>query len=276
MSYPLEPINTALLPSFQPWTDEFGMAQINAQGGTSDNGNLFTAHYVAGIVLKKLITADEKRRILQVYKNNFNYPGILARFPGDTRTEAQDDHFGLMGAEALLCPDPKDRAITAAIYEYGKAGKCDGIDSLETDPTLTKLDKWLYIPFKILGLGRVRWMWNNRNPGKFAVSEWLGRFFNLVATMQMSQRKFVNPFYWTYWCAIMLLMWYKPNVSDLDSYALNFHSALACQGYGPLTNWVCGKVHAAIKRDYGDMGQFMAAYVGTPNNPYTTLLSGIY
>jgi len=273
-TYTLTSLNTTQIPEFQAWTDVHGMAQIDSNGSTSDNGNLFTAHYTFGLVAKNIITSQEKARILLVYRNNFMQTGLLTRFPGDRRTEAQDDIFGLMGAEALLFPNPKDRLMTKQIYEYGRTANCHGLDPL-SDPSLVTINKWLYWPLKIIGLGTLKWVWNTRSPNKFDSSEWLGRFGNLVATMQMSQRKIVNPFLWVWWAIAMLLPYYRPNPSDLDSYALNIHSANACQGYGWLTNWVCGKVRATLKRDHGDMAGMMNAYLNNVPNPYSTLLSGV-
>jgi len=272
-TYTLNSLNTVQLPEFQAWTDQYGMCQIDSSGTTSDNGNLFVAHYVFGLVKKNLLTPQERARILLVYRNNFMQSGLLTRFPGDRRTEAQDDIFGLMGAEALMCPNPKDRVMTKQIYEYGRTANCHGLDPL-ADTNLVKINKWLYWPLKIIGLGNLKWVWNTRSPNKFDSSEWLGRFGNLIATMQMAQGKLVNPFLWVWWAITMLLTYYKPN-GDLDTYALNTHSANACQGYGWLTNWVCNKVRAAVKRDYGDFAGVMDAYLSHVPNPYHNLLTGV-
>lgn len=274
LAYTPNSLNTVQVPEFQAWTDVFGMCQINSNQGTSDNGNLFTAHYVFGLVAKGIMTPQEKARILLVYKNNFMQTGLLTRFPGDRRTEAQDDMFGLMGAEALMFPNPKDRVMTQQIYQYGKTANCHGLDPL-ADANLVTINKWMYWPLKIFGLGNLKYVWNTRSPQKFDSSEWLGRFGNLIATMQMAQGKLVNPIYWIWWAITMLLMYYRPNKSDLDSYALNMHSANACQGYGWLTNWVCNKVRAAVKRDYCDFAGVMNAYLSNVPNPYSALLSGV-
>jgi len=172
-----------------------------------------------------------------------------------------------------MCPNPKDRVMTKQIYEYGRTANCHGLDPL-ADTNLVKINKWLYWPLKIIGLGNLKWVWNTRSPNKFDSSEWLGRFGNLIATMQMAQGKLVNPFLWVWWAITMLLTYYKPN-GDLDTYALNTHSANACQGYGWLTNWVCNKVRAAVKRDYGDFAGVMDAYLSHVPNPYHNLLTGV-
>jgi hypothetical protein len=179
-----------------------------------------------------------------------------------------------MGAEALMFPNTADRVMTQQIYWYGKTANCNGVDPQAVSNLIT-LNKWLYWPLKIAGLGILKWVWNTRNPQKFDSSEWLGRFGNLIATMQMAQGKFVNPIYWIWWSITMLLVYYKPNITNLDSYGLSIHSANACQGYGPLTNWVCNKVRAALKRDFVDMGGFMDAYLNNVPNPYSALLSGV-
>lgn len=271
-TYPLNSINTVQLPEFQDWTDQYGMIQDNPSGNSTGNGNLFTAHYVYGIVAKKLISDQEKARIIQVFLNNFIQSGLLCRvpsFPGDR--EAQDDIIGVMGAEALMCPNVEDRKLTKALYEYGKIS-ANGID--ETDKSSKQSIS--YWAIRMLTLGRCRWVWNNISPGKFNIFSWLGRFPNLMATMQMSQRKLVNPFFWFYWAVTML--WLGFGFADKtyrDGYTLRMHSALACQGYGPVTNWICSRIGKAIQRDYGDVGGLISAYFNNPNHPLVQLLKGI-
>ena len=118
MSYILEPINTVLLPQFQAWTDQYGMICNNSSGNSSDNGNLWTAHYVYGLIATNQMTDQEKQRILQVYANNFSESGMLCRtpqWPGNR--QAQDDLYSVASIEALLTPN--DRKMTRSIYEYG-------------------------------------------------------------------------------------------------------------------------------------------------------------
>lgn len=269
-NYPISAINKVSLPQFQNWTDQYGMMCDNDNGGSSGNGNLFTAHYVFGLWANGLLTDEEKSRIIQVFKNNFEQPGLLCRtpnFPGDQ--QAQDDMFGLMGAEALIYPNPSDRLLTKAIYDYGSQN-CTG---LVDNPS--SQDKWVYNILNALTLG-TKWAWNNVNPKKFRAPAWLGRFPNLIATMQMAQNKVVNPLCWLYWAEVMLQLAYKPNKSDQDGYALRFHSAIACEGYGPLTNWICKKVRAAVARDYGDLGGLLSAYFGKPQHPIVALCKDRY
>jgi hypothetical protein len=257
-----------LLTQFKPYADKYGMITNNNQGLSTDNGNLFTAHYVYGLVSTNQTNDEEKQRILQVYKNNFLQPGILCRtpqFPGNR--QAQDDMYGLMGIEALLSPN--DRSMTASIYEYG-AKSASQIDS--TEPFFGA-QKRAYWAIRILTLGRCRWVWNNIEPGKFDEASWLGRFPAFLAVMQMSLRKFVNPFNWIWWCASSLnSAWYGDN-SDNNGDCLILQGALAAQGYGPLTNWVCGQIHKGIARKYGSAGGLMESYFNDPNHPLVALLS---
>lgn len=270
-NYPISAINEVTLPQFQDWTDQYGMMTDNAQGGTTGNGNLFTAHYVFGLYSNNILIDKEIARITQVFKNNFEQTGLLCRspnFPGDL--QAQDDMFGIMGAEALMHSDRNNRTLTKQMYEYGKKS-CDGLVD-----NATPQDMWAFNALKWLTLG-TRWVWNNVNPRKFKSSAWLGRFPNLIATMQMAQGENVNVFFWLYWAATMLQLVYFPgDKSYRDGYTLRFHSALACEGYGPLTNWVCRKVREAIARDYSDFGQLLGAYFAKPEHPIVALCKGKY
>lgn len=267
-NYVLTNQNTCQLSEFQCWTDEYGMITNNNQGLTTGNGNLFTAHYVYGLVSTNQISAQEAQRILNVYAHNFSQPGVLCRtpvFPSDR--EAQDDIFGLMGAEALLSPN--HRFMTRAIYEYGLKS-AQGIDTTEEYQFNQKLYFWL---IKILTFGRCRWVWNNVQPGKFDKTSWLGRFPAFLAVMQMSLREKVNPFFWFYWaCSALYSAWFG-NSSDNNGDCLFLHGAIAAQGYGKLTNWVCKQIHNGIKRKYGSVGGLMASYFQDPTNPLIALLN---
>jgi hypothetical protein len=266
--YQIQPINEVSLPQFQDWTDQHGYMTDNSLGHAQGNGALFTGHYVYGLHVNGKLTDKEIARIKAVYADHFMEPGLLGKSTEFFRDrQAQDDMFGLMGAEALMCPDPKDRKMTQAMYEYGKKS-AEGLESNYNERD-EKVYKWL----KILTFRR-RWVWNNIEPGKFKSDSFLGRFPNLVATMQMASGKMVNPFLWVWWAATMLQLVYFPNKTYHDGYTLRFHAALACEGYGRLTNWVCKKVRGAIARDYGDFGKLLGAYFQKPEHPIVELCKG--
>lgn len=266
LKYVLSAINTVSLPQFQDWTDGYGMMQDNNEQETEGNGNLFTAHYVFGLFVTMQLNAQERERIVQVYKNNMPDPGLLLRAPGTKSRQAQDDIFGMMGAEACLYPNRDDRKLTKLVYEYGKNSNPTELEANAND-TDKKVFKWL----KIL-TGRRRWVWNTEQPGTFQAGSWLGRFPNLMATAQMSQGEWVNPFFWIYWAATMLQLCVQGmNAGGHDGYILRFHSALACQGYGPITNLICRLVRNKVKADFGGFGQLLGAYFAKPEHPIVAL-----
>lgn len=268
MSYMLEPINTTILPQFQAWTDQYGMICNNPNGNSSGNGNLWTGHYVYGLVSTNQITDLEKQRVLQVYANNFSQPGILCRTPNfpDSR-QAQDDVYGLMGAEALLVPN--DRVMTRAIYSYGQHTEPKGIDPTEPFPGAQGR---VLLLIKLLCFGRARWVWNNISPGTFSEASWLGRFPAFLAVMQMSLRYGVNPFFWVWWAFTTLSTSWFGNSTNNNGDCLILQGCIAAQGYGPLTNWVCQQFHKSIKRKYGSAGGLMEVYFQDPANPLISLL----
>lgn len=262
-------------PKFQEWTDIYGMMTDNSQGNSTGNGNLFTAHYAFGLSANGLLEHD-KERLTQVYLNNFREAGLLNRKPGaNDWYQAHDDIVGLMGADALMNPDRKDRLLTRAVYEYGQ-GSAQGIDSNEKDPKKIKLNSQLYPALMILGLGKIRWVWNNVQPKKFHVSSWLGRRMEIIATMQMSLGIAPNPFVWAYWAATMMQLVLKPKKDYIDGYTLRFHSALAVEGYGPVSNVICKLVRNALNRDHGDLGQLLGSYFNKPEHPIVELCKGKY
>jgi len=259
--------NTCQLPQFQPYTDQHGMITNNNQGQSTDNGNLFTAHYVYGLFQTKQIDDTEKQRILNVYAANFSQSGLLCRtpnFPGSR--QAQDDMFGLMSAEALI--EPTHRVMTRTIYNYG-LNSAQGIDSTEPDQNF---QKWIFGAIKALTFGRCRWVWNNVQPGKFDVTSWLGRFPAFIATMQMALKERVSPFSWMVWAGTSLYSAWFGNSSGNNGDCLFLHSAVAVQGYGFLTDWVCNQIHKGIARKYGSAGGLMQAYFADSNHPLVQLL----
>ena len=264
-------IKACLLPQFQPYVDQFGMITNNNQGLSVDNGNLFTAHYVYGLVANDLMTDLEKQRILQVYRNNFMQPGLLSRKPGLVKNrQAQDDMYGLMGVEAML--SPLDRVMTKAMYEYGKIS-AKGIDLTEPDPqTEAKYYKWI----KWATLGRCRWVWNNISPGTFDDASWLGRFPAFLAVMQMAAGDTVNPFNWLWWMATSLRSAWFGTEADNNGDCLMLHGAIAARDYGFLTNFVCDQIHKGIKHKYGSAGGLMLDYFNDPKHPLVALLKDVY
>ena len=259
-------VSKPILPQFQPYTDKYGMITNNNQGLSTGNGNLFTAHYTYGLGPSFRLNEDERQRLLQVYTNNFSQPGLLCRtpaFPGDR--QAQDDLFGLMGAEAILSVD---RVMTRSIYEYGKIS-AKGIDSTEPFQGAQTRAYWA---IRILTFGRCRWVWNNVEPGRFDEASWLGRFPALLAVMQMSLGKMVNPLFWLWWASTALYGAWFGNSTDNNGDCLMLQGAIAAQGYGWLTDKVCNQIHKGIKRKYGSAGGLMAAYFQDPNHPLVNLL----
>jgi len=271
-TYDLKWINSVQLPEFQAWTDEFGMTLDNDKGDVGGNGNLFTAHYVTGLVQNKLLGDNEKARLLKVYENNFRFPGVLMRAPSkpDDRN-AHDDVVGLLSADAQMNPDPKDRKLARAVYEHGKT-PCTGID--ETDQEKLATNKLVYMLLSKLFLGKVCWTWNNIAKDKFHVSSWLQRRMEVMATMQMCLREPVNVVYWLYWAAIMYGWARAAKDNEENDDILRFHMAMACEGYGPLTDFICMKVREKIAKD-GGIGTILGEYFEKPNHPLVGLLKDI-
>jgi hypothetical protein len=277
-------LNIVSLPEFQDWTDENGMMTDNNQGWSTGNGMLFMAHYAFGLHANGILTEEEKARILQVYKNCQRLPGLYNRLPGaDGWYQAHDDLVGLMGAESLIRPDRRDRVLTKEILDYGRNTPINGIDPTEPDPKKIKMMKWMYPTLKALSYlnpfswGKIRYVWNNVNPGTFQPSSWLGRRMEVIATMQMAAGRFVNPIYWLYWAVTMLtLLSPKRDIRRQDAYTLRFHSALACDGYGPITSWICKRVRKEVVKDYGGFGQMLAMYFNKPEHPIAALAANKY
>jgi hypothetical protein len=269
MTYQLSSINTVLLPQFQSYTDQYGLITDNNLGNPSGNGILYTSYYAAGLSKKNQLD-QEKVRLLQVFANNFMQPGLYCRnpsFPGDR--EAQDDGFGIMAADAFLNPNTRD--FTKAILNYGKNTTCNGIDSLDT--THSTINKFLYWPLKIVGLGKIRYVWNNISPNTFSADSWLGRFLNFTATMEMATQTLVNPFLWLYWAFWILSMYI--GAANNNDYLLKWCSAIAVEKHGFFTKTVCKLLYSRINKEYGSFSGLLSSYFNNPNNPLPAFLEGV-
>jgi hypothetical protein len=258
------------ISAFQTYTDQFGMVQLGSDGtkGTvSDNGNLWTAFYVLGLAKNlEQIPQVEKVRLEAVYMNNFKTFGLLTRYPGSPDFEAQDDHCGIMMADCLLDPD---RNFTKEIYNYGLISKVNGVDPREPVAATRKKNWWLYHALNILSLGHIKWNWNPVVPNSLSIYSWLGRRMELIAAIQMSARKSINPFYWLYWAIVML------TTSDSVGYVLHYCNAVSCKGYGKLTDWVCKKLVEKMVKTYGNVGNMFGQSNGQVNHPLVSYLSNV-
>lgn len=272
MQYQLSLINTVLLPQFQNFTDEYGLIADSSIGDPSGNGILYTAHYAVGLVEKNLINEQEKDRIMNVFENCQRLPGLFMRSPvGQNNYEEQDDLYGLMGAEAKLFPLKSDRKLTQSIYNYGININADQLDNTQTDASKQTINKWI---LRILNCipGKNRWVFNTQNPGTFDTDEWIGRMRNFVATVKMASGNNVSLFDWFYWAISMELTRYS---SNNNTWILASHSAWACEGFGPLTDWIIGRFQAKLTVKYGDFGKLLGTYFQNPNNPLIGLLDGV-
>ena len=268
-----------LLPEFQAYTDKFGMVQITSdgtQGLTSDNGNLWTAFYTLGLSLKGLMTTDERARLSQVYMNNFKSPGLLVRYPGSPDFEAQDDYCGMLMADSRLSPD--FRSMADMVYEYGEDTKhCVEVDPREPVAATRKTNSILFTILSILTLGHIKWNYNPVAQDSFSIYSWLGRRMELIAAIQMTARKAVNPIYWLYWAGVMVSnILSKPQVDNSVADVLHYCNAISCAGYGPLTNLICSAFRRSVKRKFGDAGYMFGWSNQNPNHPIVSLLKGIY
>jgi hypothetical protein len=253
--------------TIQDFTDQYGMI-TDVPNVPSGNGILFTAHYVWGLAASGQLTDDKKKILIQVFRNNFVESGLMRRNPAKISDyEAHDDYLGLMGADSFL-----GVGFAQEILRYGKETACDGVD--ESDASKLNTNKIAYAILKVLKLGKVHWVWNNVNPGKFHVNPWLGRRLDVTGTMKMAANQPICPILWLYWSLFMLSLLLFG--SDNDGYILRTHMALACEKYGFLTKLVCKAVRWKMKKKFGGMGQLLSAYFNNPDHPLVALLKDVY
>lgn len=264
-TYQLKPINTALLPEFQDWIDEYGLNTDVKNGGPSGNGILYTAHYALGLKAKGLLNDAERDRIIAAIELCFDEPGLVDRSVAkELDYQAHDDLLGLLTLAIILNKPEWARQV----LDYGKNVRCDGVDETETDPEKIRLNNLAYNALRILKFGKVNWVWNNRIPRKFHISSWLGRRFDVTGTMKLAAGKAINPAHFLYWTIYMLTV--KKGDSD-DSWILRFHMAMATEKRGFFTKWVTKRFRKKLEAEFGSFGSLLAEYFNNPANPLPNL-----
>lgn len=265
-------------PEFIPYTDKFGMIQIESdgtQGTVSDNGNLWTAFYVLGLKLKGLMTIDDENCLQQIYLNNFIQPGLLTRYPGCKDFEAQDDLCGILMADSLIASGKS--GFSGAIAEYGLDHNPKIVDPREPNLAIQKQNDLLFGILSFITLDNITWNYNTVSPDSFSIYSWMGRRVELVAAIKMSAGLKCGIIEWCYWAAVMIKnIVSKPKVEDSVADILHYCNAISCAEYGPVTKRICQAFRRSVKKKFGDVGKMFGWSNQQVNHPLVKFLEGVY
>lgn len=256
---------------FLPYTDSFGLIQPDGNG-TSGNGILYTAEYVAALVHANDLDSQEKQRLISVLESCEKQPGLLWRAPlNKDDQEGPDDYVGIgYTAKFLNHPD-----IAKRIVEYGRVGV------KEYDPSAEDEGKrfWSKVIYKILSLfgnKTVKNVWNNANPGKFTLSAWLGRQLNLMAHLKFAANIDPSCIEKLVWCLAILKDLFEKK-SNKDSWVLSWlavktakNKSFICDVVGSIWIW-------KFKRTWKNgMGELLGSYFNNINHPLAIHLMNVF
>lgn len=250
------------------WFDKYGLV-TNSEGGESGNDILYTAHYVAGLYLSGQVP-NFSALDLALSQCEVT-PGLYNRLQGRSNWyQSHDDYVGLVSMSSFF---QDERYISHAIYEYGI--KRSGPPALGAGP---QAKFWTLANALSLFRGP-RWVYNNVNPGTYALSSWRGRRPEVVATIKMAIGKSPGLLGWLYWAGFMVRGILCTDPADTNVFTLRWHMALATRdSKNPLTRWIGNRLRKQIKNVYGDAGQMLKWYFGKDNaveHPLVALLKGV-
>ena len=207
--------------------------KLNPDLGCSGNGLLYTSEYI--LTLKQLgqLTDIDKWKYISAIKQCEIQPGLFERNPIAFKQdqESVDDHYGL--AVGSLIVDP---TIAQRILKYGRENKVS-FKSILQDYSIkasygivSDLAKVLAFLF---GWIKVKYNYNNINPGVGTAASWLGRQSQLICCLQYAAGE--KPAFWrVIYTAVSIAL--SGKVGNNDSWIL---SSLVV--YCSKSSWLCRK-----------------------------------
>jgi hypothetical protein len=248
--------------AFLPYIDKDGLVQPTV-GGESGNGLLYTSEYIYALLANGGMDRIEQMRLTAAYNACQMQEGLMARTPigtaFSTDQEGPDDYYGCGAASSEL-----DGSLARHILAYGRKG-ASGFNPSYEDSDRVKLSTWLFRILSLFGLLKVKWIYNNDNPGFFTQSSWLGRQQNLICHLQFAADE--EPPMWrkVWWAVAVLGSLFSTNN---DSYCLSWLCVRTAQGKSKFCTLV-GKVwwHFVLKKFPGGMGEILGDYFQNPSHP---------
>lgn len=279
---------SAILDDYLPYTDQFGLIQPSKNedpsqpASTSGNGVLYSAEAIVAWSDNGILDDDIKKMWQAVYARCEIEPGLLDRAPSKKDDqEGPDDFHGAALASAFM---DKHGDFACRILYYGEAKPCTAEydDQYEEDGTVKiwkwevdrkKLSKFIYRVMKFFSPKGIRYIYNEKNPGKWSLSAWVGRFPAVIASLVYATGNKPNLFNRLVWGLSLAIG--TPDKNNHDSWILPWTRVRTWENkYGKgLIERVCVKIwRKKFKQVWGNPGDLLEAYFQNPNHPNAVYL----
>ena len=205
-------------------TDNFGLIQPpewhqNNRVKVSGNGARYTAEYLFALLHHNKLDNIEIQRLRKVF-SSLNHPkhrGLLMRTPSNAfGQESIDNTVSALTASYIL-----GSSFARDWLNYGKTELSTHFD---TSVKRRKESRWLFRLVSLFGLRKIKYVYNNINPGYFNNSAYLGRFGQLIAHAKFCDGATPNlllQFWWS--LSILHSMWKNRKDHHADTYFLSYH-----------------------------------------------------
>lgn len=248
-------------------SDKWGLV-LPPHADSSGNGVRYTADAVLAALNQDKLTPFRKEYFARIFSQceHQKHPGLLMRTPDNGfGYQSVDDTVGALTAGYFI-----GNGFPMRWLNHGRRG-CLGID--ESDPNFekVKLSRKIYWALCLLNFSaRVPYVFNNRNPGKFAVASWLGRQQQVVAHAQFAAGENVPLWRQIWWCISIFSSAYATHP---DGWVLACHLVKVARG----KSWLCDKVGNFWRRKFRQkyregLGEVLFEYWG--DHPNTRYLHG--
>lgn len=239
----------------------------DSTGGISGNGLLYTAEWVLALSNLSLLSPSNRIKFVGAYNSHMRIEGLMMRTPSNAfGQEGPDDYFGVAAASKVL----DHGTLAKAILEYGKKGATQ-FDLTPTERRDIKKEKILFYTLKILGLGRIKYVFNNLDPSLFNARAWLGRFPHLIAHLKFAAGITPTWFEYAYWCLALLK---KEHAEDYDRWILPYLMTQTAKDRGLIARFVIGIWNKRATKAFGTVDKLFYAYFRDKDHPIIKLFSG--
>jgi len=240
------------------YTDQYGLVTPNGQ--PSGNGLLYSAEYLALLDELDNMGPDDVLHFHKVYYNCEKEKGLYNRHPNHTDQQGPDDYVGIATTAALIRPE-----MARDLLAYGRNNlaplKGFIVEQNKLSPSLKKILVFLF------GNVRVKYNYNNVNPGTTNRSSWLGRQPQLITTFQMAAKERVALPRLLYWCLVISTSGLFDPKSQ-DAWSLSYLSLKVGGDHNFLTRLTRSIWRKRFKKHWpGGLNNLFATYFNNPEHP---------
>lgn len=226
----------------------------------SGNGLLYTAEEILAYKYNRVIDYGTYSRWCKAYHDHQVEPGLIKRtIENKFGIEGPDDFFG-----CALFSSFCDITYAQKILAYGDKGvsKCS--------PDISIYQKILYYALKINGFGKIRYVYNNINPGFFTVQSWLGRMGHLITTLKFAAGYKPSFFEKIYWSICLL---FPIDMNDYDKLIVPWIQTETVKGKSKICDFAIKIWIKRVSKYYKTPGELLEKYFAYKPHPVAKYLN---